>query len=242
MSKGLKFLGLVAGITITDVIILAPGLLGVQIGGDSPLQTAIGVSALTASALGLSFGIHKIFFKPFEAKPLKALKTQEDYVIALSQYKESKVLRNDITFALQQVERMKKKKETLLNVLNERFEPTELTHQKFTSVVIEVEKLFYLNLRNILNKVSIFDESEYKSIIEKDTSRFSRQILQEKTDLYNEYLTFMKNAININEEILLDLDKLLMEISRLDNFDDIENMSAMKEIDALIEQTKYYKH
>jgi hypothetical protein len=42
---------------------------------------------------------------------------------------------------------------------------------------------------------------------------------------------------------LLKLDKLLLEISRLDSLEpgDIENMACMQEIDSLIKQTKYYK-
>ena len=66
----------------------------------------------------------------------------------------------------------------------------------------------------------------------------------EKAELYNKYMTFINNALNINEEILLDLDKLLLEISKLNSFEieDIDNMACMKEIENLITQTKFYKN
>ena len=40
------------------------------------------------------------------------------------------------------------------------------------------------------------------------------------------------------------LDKLLLEISRLDSLEpgDIDDMPCMQEIDALIKQTQYYKN
>ncbi|MNN42780.1 hypothetical protein D3C81_1569860 [compost metagenome] len=62
--------------------------------------------------------------------------------------------------------------------------------------------------------------------------------------MYSEYLTFIKSSLATNEEIMLKLDKLLLEISRLDSFEpgDIENMPCMQEIDSLIKQTKLYKN
>ncbi|MNI88070.1 hypothetical protein D3C73_1453300 [compost metagenome] len=62
--------------------------------------------------------------------------------------------------------------------------------------------------------------------------------------MYSEYLTFIKSSLATNEEIMLKLDKLLLEISRLDSFEpgDIENMPCMQEIDSLIKQTKLYKY
>ncbi|MEI0737486.1 hypothetical protein VQ056_13785 [Paenibacillus sp. JTLBN-2024] len=89
----------------------------------------------------------------------------------------------------------------------------------------------------------MFDESEYLSVMNQRQSKFSREILEEKTKVYNEYLSFMKSSLSTNEEILLKLDKLIIEISRLDSFEpgDIDNMPCMQEIDSLIKQTKLYK-
>ena len=47
----------------------------------------------------------------------------------------------------------------------------------------------------------------------------------------------------MNENMLVKMDSLLLEISKLDdiNAGDLENMAAIQEINELIEQTKYYK-
>lgn len=243
MSKGIKFLGLTLSIAVINIIALSPGLVGIQIGGESAFQTAFGVALLTVSVILLLYGIYGLFFKPAHITPIKELKTYDDYVLALSRYQGNKVLKNDISFALKQTARLNKKKETLIQILSERFEPTELSYNKFLSVINEVEKLFYLNLKNILNKVSVFDESEYKSIIDKDTTPFSKKLLQEKKELYDDYISYVKKAVSINEEILVDLDKLLLEITELNSFDieDFDNLACIKEMDSLIKQTKYYK-
>jgi hypothetical protein len=241
-TKYIKLFGLILGVVVLDILVLSPGFIGVEIGG-SAITTAVGVTMLFASALGLLYGSYTIMLKAPVVLPVKQIKSHEDYVEALTRFRRVKALEDDITLALEQLGRMKKKKETLLNVLNERFETTELSYKKFASVTQEVEKLFYLNVRSVLNRLNVFDESEFEIVRSQKSSRFSPELLQEKTEMYNEYLSFVKNSLGTNEEILLKLDKLLLEISRLDSFElgDIENMPCMQEIDSLIKQTKFYK-
>ncbi|AOZ94511.1 hypothetical protein PNBC_02800 [Paenibacillus crassostreae] len=225
-----------------NILVLSPGFLGVKIGGDA-LSTAFGVTLLFVSALVLLYGSYSLLFKSPIVIPVKQIKTREDYEDALMHYRRVKPLEKDITLAFEQLERMAKRKDTLLNVLNQRFESTELSYKKFASVTEEVEKLFYLNIRSILNRLNVFDESEYERVMNPKATSFSKELLLEKKKVYNEYLSFIKSSIGSNEEILLKLDKLLLEISRLDSFElgDIEEMPCMQEIDMLIKQTKYYK-
>ncbi|MBE9914958.1 hypothetical protein G8C92_13020 [Paenibacillus donghaensis] len=238
----IKFSGLVLGVLAINILVLSPGFLGVEIGG-SALSTAFGVTLLVASAILLLYTSYVLFFKQPEVRPVKQIATHEDYVEALNRYKHVKSLEEYINLALEQLERMLKKRATLLNVLIQRFDAQELSYKKFSSVTYEVEKLFYLNIKSILNRISVFDESEFLSVMGKKQSKFSQEILQEKMNLYNDYLSFMKSSLGTNEEILLKLDKLMIEISRLDSFEpgDIDNMPCMQEIDSLIKQTKLYK-
>jgi hypothetical protein len=241
-TKYVKLLGISLGVVVLNILVLSPGFLGVKIGG-SALSTAFGVTLLFASALVLIYGSYVLLFKQPVVLPIKLIKTHEDYVEALTHYKRVKALKDDITLALEQLDRMKKKKDTMSNVLNQRFDTTELSYKKFTSVTQEVEKLFYLNVRSILNRLNVFDESEFERVMDQKSTQFSRELVQEKSNLYTEYLSFIKSSLGSNEEIFLKIDKLLLEISRLDSFElgDIENMPCMQEIDSLIKQTKYYK-
>jgi hypothetical protein len=73
---------------------------------------------------------------------------------------------------------------------------------------------------------------------------FSEEIMEEKFNVYNEYIRFVKEATEDNEQILLKLDKLLLEISGLNCIEsgELEQMAGMIEIDNLIKQAKYYKN
>ncbi|MFC5471122.1 hypothetical protein ACFPPD_20750 [Cohnella suwonensis] len=238
-TKFIKLLGLIAGVAAANVALLSPGLLGMRIGGGA-FETAVGVTGLLASAIVLLYGGYSIGLKPETAIPVKQIRSHEDYVEALSRYKRAKSLEKEMAVALGQLERMRKKQLTLSDVLDQRFDPAELSYGKFASVAREVEKLFYANARSMLNRLRVFDESELDPA---DPARFSKELLQEKTNLHNENVEFVRHSVAANEEILLKLDRLLLEISRLDSFEpgDIENMPGMLEIDSLIKQTKYYK-
>ncbi|MDQ0090430.1 hypothetical protein J2T12_003853 [Paenibacillus anaericanus] len=244
IARAIKLLGLIVGVVFLNIVVLSPGLLGVDIGGANVLETAFGVTLLFISLLVVLYGSYSSLFRLPVVTPVKDIKTHEDYIEALSHFRNEKVFKKDVSLALDQLERIAKKKETLLDVLLQRFDPAELSYKKFISVIYEVEKLFYLNIRGILNKLSVFDASEFSTFasVQRPT-QFSKKLIQEKTDLYNEYLAYVAGYLGANEEILLKLDKLLLEISLLGSTDykDVEEMPCMQEIDALIKQTKFYK-
>lgn len=243
LSKNhLKLVVIILGVMVFNIAVLSPGIIGIEIGG-SALETASGVTIIFASILALSYATNVLIFKLPSVKPVKEIRTHNEYIDALSHYKGVKTLQSDIGLALQQLERLRKRMETLLGLLNQRFDPSELTYKKFTSVAQEVEKLFYLNIRSILGRMHVFDENEYKIVMHQGSSRLPSDLIAEKRMVYNEFLSFVKDSLGTNEEILLKIDKLLMEISRLDSLElaDIEQMPCMQEIDSLIKQTKHYK-
>ena len=243
-SKSVKLLLLMAVIAIVNIVLVSPGLLGFQIGGDSAFQSASVITVWIVSVLALFYGSYVLLFKPPAVKAIQTIQTREDYIDALHHYRNVKVLRNDIALALDQLERIEKKRNALLDVLGQRFEQTELSYKKFMGVIDEVEKLFYLNIRGILNKLGVFAASDFNRMADQPkASQLSSKVAQKKTALYQEYLAYVTGYLEANEEIMLKLDKLLLEISLLGSTDyrDVEEMPCMKEIDTLIKQTKLYK-
>lgn len=241
-AKYVKLFALLVGVAIVNILVLSPGFIGIAI-GDSAFDTAVGITLLFASALVLIFGSYSVMSAKPAAVPVKEIRTREDYETALSRYRRVKALEGDIRIALEQLDRIDKKKDTLMEVLNQRFDPGEMSFRKFASVIQEVERLFYLNLRSVLNRLNVFDEADFDRVMRRRATPFKQEIMQQKINMYNEFLAFVHGSLNTNEEILLKLDQLLLEISRLDSFDpeDIEHMPCMQEIDSLIKQTKYYK-
>lgn len=244
VSKSVKLLLLMAVIAIVNIVLVSPGLLGFHIGGDSAFQSASVITVWIVSVLVLFYGSYVLLFKPPAVKAIQTIQTREDYIDALHHYRNVKVLKNDIALALDQLERIEKKRNALLDVLGQRFEQTELSYKKFIAVIDEVEKLFYLNIRGILNKLGVFAASDFNRMADQPkASQLSSKVAQKKTALYQEYLAYVTGYLEANEEIMLKLDKLLLEISLLGSTDyrDVEEMPCMKEIDTLIKQTKLYK-
>ena len=137
------------------------------------------------------------------------------------------------------------KNRIIRDILLQIFSASEMSFKKFDGVISEVERIFYMNLRSILNKMNAFDEEDYNFISERRESRdFSEEFMEEKINVYNEYITFVKSATEDNEQILLKLDKLLLEISGLNSVESgqLEEMAGMREIDDLIKQAKHYRN
>lgn len=244
VSKWAKLLGLIAGTAVLNIVVLSPGLIGVEIGGPNTVETAAGVTALVMSIVILFYGSYALLFKPYAAPPAQSIRSHEDYITALRAYRNVKVLKKDIDHALDQLERLEKKKSALKNALIQKFDPAELSYRRFISVIDEVEKLFYLHIRGLLAKLSVFDASDFAVFAgRQDARQHPNRIIQQKGALYQEYLAYVAGYLGANEEIMLKLDRLLLELTRLGSADyrDIEEMPGMKEIDELIKQTPFYK-
>ena len=142
---------------------------------------------------------------------------------------------------IEQIKRFMRKYNTINEILLQKFSADEMTFQKFNDVLKEVERIIYMNMKSILNKISAFDMEEYESIIKNKIDK--KTIPQEKLDIYNQYINFVNEATNINEEILLKLDKMILEISQYNSIDggDIRKMPAIIEMDELIKNANLYK-
>jgi hypothetical protein len=246
-GSNISKLALQIGVAVViNVIVLSPGLIGFSLGGESAFQTAVAATVLVVSLCGVLYSGYSLLIAPQpRPKPeIQRLEQREDYAEALRRYWTVKAAREDVTAGLEQLERMERKKATLKEALGQRFDPHELSYQKFIGVIHEVERLFYLNVRGLVGKLGAFDEQEYERSIAPGASiRYSSKLQQEKVALFQEYLTHIRGYTNANEEILLKLDRLLLELVKLDSADyaGLERMPGMLEIDALISQTAFYK-
>ena len=100
----------------------------------------------------------------------------------------------------------------------------------------------------MINRVIIFDDKDYQRTIEKinklrydphsPSSQAGRQM-----QIYEEQIDNIKGIVDDNELILVKMDTLLNEIIKLDDMSgqELENTDVMREINSLIEQTKFYK-
>ncbi len=257
MSKKqiIRLICLNLGIVLLNVILFSKGLVGITLGSDA-LLTAIGVTTIVMSLIGFGYGNYTLLFSEPENTPLRLYKGTEfvnpkDYIDALEDLREKKVFENDIRAAVDQIYSLQDKDKSLDSILEQYFSPGELTYTKFQSVIDSVQLLFYNNIKKMINRMIIFDYKNYTKLRTKlhnaplngGTSVSSRSV-GEQMKIYDEHLSYVHGLVDMNEDVLLKLDSLLLEISKLDDIGEaeLEKMIAIQEINELISNTKYYKN
>ncbi|MGL4345438.1 MAG: hypothetical protein ACRCTE_09590 [Cellulosilyticaceae bacterium] len=243
-EKILKLLGLNIGVAIVNVVVFSPGLLGFSLGEASVLQTAIALTVMVMSGIIFCFGNYLLIFKKVEIIRTDTLETVVDYINALEQNQHKKIFIKDIILVLEQIQRLEKKIAMVNELLLQKFDPMEMSYIKFEEVLTNFKNVFYLNIKSMINKMSIFDQKEYDYIHKSlGNKTISKEFIQTKLNIYNEYIAFIKEAIKDNEAILLKLDQLLLELSKLNSLEDgeLESMRAMSELEELIHKIKFYK-
>ncbi|OUS69570.1 hypothetical protein B1748_30865 [Paenibacillus sp. MY03] len=221
-SKAWRLALLVSGTIGLNVAALSPGLGGARLTGGSSFETAFVVTLIVMSPVVLLTGSHAILFRDASSAPrLPEWRSPEAYWLAFVRFRRNRVLRRESEAALSQLERMEKKVNVLLGLLGERFNPTELSYKRFASAIAAVEELFYGHVRELLGLLR----------------------LREASAMATGWSAESAGYLGANEEILLKLDGLLAELTRLGGADyrDVLLMPCMKDIDILINQTKYYK-
>lgn len=239
-SKVIKILGLNIGIATIDTIVFSPGFLGIAIGAGA-FATALGVTTIFMSIVTFVYGNYNLLIEKEKTIQVGEIKTKEDYINALNQNYDKRTFQRDIVTILEQIEMFQKKRETIKEVLLQKFDITEISYSKFDGVISDIENVFYMNIKSIINKLNAFDEKDYDRIKRED-KKFPNEFVQTKLNIYNQYITFVKRATEDNEQIILKLDKILLELTKFNSLEGgkIEDMSAMKEIDDLINKIKLY--
>lgn len=244
-KKLIKLSGLNLGTAAANIITFSPRLIGLELFGASALETALGITFIFLSGTGLIYGNYELLTGSEKVVQTNKIRTVGDYIEALNVHRGLKKLEKTVDLLLDQIERLQKKNKTIRDILLQIFNASEMSYKKFDAVIAEVEKIFFMNVRSILNKLDAFDEEDYNFVRKKyEEGAFSQQFMEEKCKVFNEYINFVKAATEDNEQILLKLDKLLLEISGLNSVESgqLEQMAGMIEIDNLIKQAKYYKN
>ncbi len=239
-----SLLGLNIAIVMLNIIIFSPRLFNIKIDFINIFQTSIGITIIIMSFIIFIIGNYKILIKEDNEIDISKLDDSEDYIEALKENSSKRVFSKDIDILLEQIERMDKKQEKIDDILLQKFTVNEMSYIKFKKTITEVRDVFYINIKSVINKINIFDEQEYEKI-KKDikNGKLNGKIEEQKKDMFDEYIFFVKDSIEDNEEILLKLDKFLFELSKFNSLEDgeLENMSAIKDVDELINKIKFYK-
>lgn len=254
MSKKqiIKLICLNLGIALLNVILFSRGFVGLTIGGNTVL-TAFAVTEIVMSVIAFFYGNYTILFKEPEIQLYKGAELTDckDYIEALEERREKKVFESEISDAVEQIYRLQDKDKALDSILAQYFSPQEMTFTRFQTVIDSVQTLFYNNVKKMINRMIIFDYKDYIKLMDKlrnsqtiDGITVASKSSSTQLKIYNEHIDYVRGLVDMNESILVKLDGLLLEISKLDDIDEagLEELSAIQEINELITQTKYYKN
>lgn len=181
-------------LAITDVAIFSPGIIGLTFAKNAIFFiTTIIVNAV----LLISETVY--LTNSTEAKygyDLDKLKSANDYKDALeSKLSKNSPFREEIKQSLTQLDSITRKK----SVLNELLEQNNQEH--FTALIDlgdQATNFLFNNIRKILNRIAIFDSDISNS-------------------LENEHKAYIQKLLKSNESILVEFNKLLTEVSQMDN-------------------------
>ena len=222
---------------IINVVVFSRAFLGVEISANNLPQAIFGVAVIVFSILLFLFVNTNLANRKktheTESRHFRTSDTESTLDLFYNEFKKqikntSSVFEENLSDITSQIESFNKKKQAIDKILAEKFDTGEMTYHKFSGTVKSVETLFRSNIESVISKIKSFDEAD---------------ITMTQTDISREYQSFIRKAKDFNEEIILKLDKLIIETLKLeDNIkEDIESMSAVKELNQLIENVKLYK-
>ena len=241
-KKRKQLIMLNATIILVNVALFSNALLGVSLFAGTALSISIAWTAVLISIFAFFKGNSLILEQKETRLLLQGIRSLNDCIPVFQEaIHKGDLFDENITKNIEQIKRFKRKHSTINDILLQKFSATEMSFQKFSGVLNDVENVIYRNMRSILNKISAFDIDEYETMQKRGFQ--SEEFSQEKMDIYNEYIDFVNNATKTNEDILLKLDKMLLEISRYNSIEDgdVQKLPAIIEMDELIKNANLYK-
>ncbi|MDR1733554.1 MAG: hypothetical protein LBR73_01535 [Oscillospiraceae bacterium] len=243
MKRLWKLIALNLGIILANTLVFSKAFLGITLAVGNPLAFAFGLTTILMS-IGIFVWGNARLLSPPAPKILiggvDSAKKLEDCLPLLKQNEEKKSFARLLNQAENQIARFTRRRETALQILGQRFSPTELSYGHFAAAINGIEDVMAKNCKSIVNRLAAFDEADFQMLKRQGQKTGTTEA---RMGVYQEYFRFVADAVEDNEQILLKLDMLLSEITKLDSLEDgeLEQMPAMQEIDDLIKNAKYYR-
>ena len=242
LKKKLQLIILNSVIVLLNITLFSRALIGLSLIAGTALTISLGWTAVLGSVFAFFQG-NAMILKPKETRLLlQGIRSLNDCTPVFQEaLHKGDVFDENILKNIEQIKRFKRKHDTIDDMLLQKFSVDEMSFQKFSGVLHDVGDVIYTNMRSILNKIAAFDIEEYEAMQKKGfhPSEFS----EEKMAIYNEYIDFVNNATKANEDILLKMDRMLLEISRYNSLEDgdVKKLPAIIEMDELIKNANLYK-
>ena len=166
---------------LANVAVFSQAFLGVRLFGQGALQSAVGFAFLTVSVALFFYVNLQILNTPkkkiMPGKSMEKLTTLESCREAIQGMEHSDTFSPKMNRILDQIDKLQKKRSLISDILLQKFTDTEMSYQKFKTIVDSAESVMHLNVRSILNRIYAFDEEEYAELVNGRSGLRSKSLL-----------------------------------------------------------------
>ncbi len=236
MKQSIKVVLMIVISSLLLIVLFSPGLAGIRLFGGSALESLCGFGAILAVIAAVCLGtMPKKQEAPMEDK-------KQHTIQSLSGLSRTDVFTVNAKCLIEQIQRFEDKLYTVDEIILKKFNASELSYARFQQVMKSTAELFYAGIQSAINRMTAFDEDDYRRVTQ-GHAKLSQTLLDTKMKLYREHLDFISATVEKNEELLVRMDKLLLETSKMTSVavENLDNMQAIRELDALTEQARQYK-
>lgn len=131
--------------------------------------------------------------------------------------------------------------DNIKGVIVERFGPEGLSYGKFIAPVAALQEYLVNLVNSFAEKMRLFNEAEYSRRIGEFTEKNRHKAAQDYKELEQEYKDYAEKTLTALDDAILKLDKLTLELAKLDDADIEQAMNIMHDLDTVIKDVRLYK-
>ncbi|MCL1975128.1 MAG: hypothetical protein FWG61_03060 [Firmicutes bacterium] len=141
----------------------------------------------------------------------------------------------------EQTQRIQKQVSGIIKVAGDRFDEGSLSYNQFVMPVQYLQDHLLKLGEDVVQKLELFDEESYADIINRSAQNRLNNKSSEYEEVMNSYMEYIKAAVDSFEHATIKLDKLVLEIGKLNDEELQRSIKALQELDGIIQNTKLYK-
>lgn len=243
MRRYARLLGSYAALAVTGMVLYTPWLVGLTPSDPSILRAGLSVICGILLAGGFGASTYAYLHEPeYHLLETGQVSDTEDVLPYLKSMGELPVVGSYADEASGQIETMERRHQRLYRVIESTFGETSLSAGKFCAVADSARSTLLRNCALLANRIQAFDVDAYRKSKRRLPGAGESTLANEQLAIYEDALSDMREVLEANERLLLEMGKLEMELSDLQGDDTREdNTKMLDEVKSLVEQTKYYR-
>lgn len=206
------------------------------------------IVVVVAATILIILLIHKDDKKVIKAKEALAEGKADQLGMVLASYKGKYGIGSIAEIASRQVGNIDKKAPALLKMVDEKFEPGTMSHDRFSTPINNGIETVRQNSMTLARMLEGFDDQDFQKLARlMETGEYRHDLIDDEIQkerylIYQNNLSEMERIVSTNERMLLVLDRISVELSKLQtNQIDQEGSAILQEIEELSKTAKFYQ-